>query len=73
MVGTGFHKQPEFVPCTILDARSAINSLLQMVVVVHAFLFVQYFTMLKEHLSYFPTMIGMNNTSRNNNARSLKF
>jgi hypothetical protein len=35
-----FINNQTFVPCTMLDAHSAINTLVQMVVVIHAFLFV---------------------------------
>jgi hypothetical protein len=42
MGGRGFLNQT-FVPCAMLDARGAINGLVQMVVVIHAFLFVQCF------------------------------
>jgi len=38
-----FLNNQTFIPCTMLDARRAINSLVQMVVVIHAFLFVQCF------------------------------
>jgi len=53
-----------FVPSTTLNAHSAIHSLVQMVVVIHAFLFVQCFIFPNSYFDSFPAIICTNN--RNN-------
>jgi hypothetical protein len=61
-----------FLPCTQTEASCALRNSVHMLVAIHAFLFLQYLTLFK-HSSYFPTMIGMNNNNRNNNAKSQSF
>jgi hypothetical protein len=57
MGGTGFH-----VPCTMLDARNAINSLVRMVVVIHVFFICEVFYISKEcYFDNFPAIICTNN------------
>lgn len=54
-------KQPNILPCTPTKASSTIKNSLKMVVVIHTFPLVQYFTFLTQRgFKGFPNLTGTN-------------